>query len=385
MKTKFIRHNSILFIMLISFMIVSFFSLQSCTPNDNISAPPEPNIVFKKENVGASQFSNHEPYLNNSLTEITKELAKTLNDDNIKTFLFNKLKENDYEINILSILDEKITQKGNNITLLDILSKQREMLKSEFLSELSIIPKECFRLSLPVKKHREIFLESKNIDVAVIGNKLDGDEDDIIAFSSTTYKKQLSAKMIPNNQILVLGTVLPINRISSSYSFPKITENSVWEGISNTTSSEPIKVICESFTVGTNHDAWYDDEMEIYFVVSAQNPDGSWVPWWSVTLPIPGFREDVAKYVGQRLFYTTQGIYSFKIRVQVWEADTGSSDDLVSDGYLWTLMGTPVPYFTYFTELNSSVTRKWTKRYLEVANPNDINVLDLMQTFLQGY
>lgn len=212
MKAKNIHHNSILFITLISFLIVSFFGLQSCTSNEDISAPLETNIVLKKENVDSSQFSKHEPYLSNSLTEITKQLAKTLNDENIKAFLFNKLKENDYEISILSILDETITQKGSNITFLDILSKQRGMLKGEFLTELNSIPSECFRLSLPVKKHRDTFLESKNIDIAVIGKQLDGNDDDIIAFSSTSSKKQLSAKMVPNFHlgfVLILRSRFP--------------------------------------------------------------------------------------------------------------------------------------------------------------------------------
>ncbi len=59
--------------------------------------------------------------------------------------------------------------------------------------------------------------------------------------------------------------------------------------------------------------------MELYFLVSAMNSDGSWGQWWSVTTPIGEFYEDVYKSLGG--FYGI-GIFStleqnFKIRIQV--------------------------------------------------------------------
>lgn len=364
----------------ISVVLLILIQLQACSESPN---NPVERESFNTINMNRQQnilLLTSDYKLDKVVNSISKSLALMLNEKSIREILATELQSSTYDhkiIDCLSLLKKDMIVNSKSVKLFDkLLEYIDEKDKNDFKNYINNLVKNYLFLGFPSKEHLNRWFESDDIFVVAVGNRPDGDESDVTAYNSKGEKINLVSNKLPTIPTIVIRTDESLTKKLTTTLLQEEDGGSGGGGGGGSTTTQ-YDVYIKGFEVGTNHESFWDwNGMELYFLVSAMNSDGTWGPWWSVTNPIEGFYADQYRDLG---FYGI-GIFStleqnFKIRIQVWDADSGSADDLVSDGYAWQVDGSIVPYFPNYIQPGYNITR----RYMEVANSTDIDVLDLLQ------
>ncbi len=158
------------------------------------------NTILLKSEIKLDKFVNH----------VAKSLSLLLNNKAVRETFAAEIENSTNKhkiIDLIDLLKKNPTINSKSVKLLDkLLENIDEKDKNDFKNSINNIPSKYLFLGFPSQKQRDQWITSEDVLVAAVGDRLDGDESDVIAYNSKGQKIDLAANELPLIPTLVVRT-----------------------------------------------------------------------------------------------------------------------------------------------------------------------------------